>query len=51
MEMEKKVKFAELLEKRKKLSKAKKEKVVIAAEDSQLLDVLKNFNESKNYKY
>lgn len=50
MEKEKKLKFAELLEKRKKLSNANKEKIhTISTNDPQLIDVLKNFNESKEY--
>ena len=49
--LEKKLKFAELLKKRMQLSSANKEKIhTISTDDPQLIDVLENFNESKNYK-
>ena len=51
MEKEKKLKFAELLKKRMQLSSANKEKIhTISTDDPQLIDVLENFNESKDYK-
>lgn len=51
MEKEKKLKFAELLKKRMQLSSANKEKIhAISTDDPQLIDVLENFNESKDYK-
>lgn len=51
MNDEKNVKFANLLKKRKQLSEANKKNVKnVSSNDPQLMDVLKNFNESKEYK-
>lgn len=51
MKEEKNIKFADLLKKRKELSEANKKNIkTISSEDPQLMDVLKNFNESKEYK-
>lgn len=51
MDKKEKNKFEKLLEKRRKLSAANsnKQKKVLAT-DSQLSDVIKNFNESKQYR-
>ena len=51
MKDEKSMKFANLLKKRKKISEAnKKNTKTISSNDSQLIDIIKNFNESKEYK-
>ena len=51
MKEEKNIKFAELLKKRSLLSEAKKKNTkIISSSDSQLMEILKNFNESKDYK-
>lgn len=51
MKEEKNIKFAELLKKRSLLSEAKKKNAkIISSSDPQLMDILKNFNESKDYK-
>lgn len=51
MKEEKNIKFAELLKKRSLLSEAKKKNTkIISSSDPQLMDILKNFNESKDYK-
>lgn len=42
--------FAALLKKRKKLSNANKDNIkTISLKDPQLMDIIKNFNESKEY--
>ena len=44
------IRFAELLEKRKKLSRENKEKInKVFDDDSQLKDIINNFNESYEY--
>lgn len=51
MDKEKSIKFANLLKKRKQLSKANKNNTkTVSSNDPQLIDTLKNFNESKEYK-
>ena len=50
MKEQKNIKFADLLKKRKQLSEANKKNIkTISLEDPQLMDVLKNFNESEEY--
>ena len=44
------IRFAELLEKREKLSRENKEKInKVFGDDSQLKDIINNFNESYEY--
>ena len=51
MKEEKGIKFADLLRKRRQLSEAKKKNTkIVSTSDPQLMDILKNFNESKDYK-
>ena len=51
MNGEKNIKFANLLKKRKKLSETNKKNTKnVTSNDPQLIDVLKNFNESEEYK-
>lgn len=51
MEQKKNSKFDELLKKRRELSQKNVGKVKkVSAEDSQLRDIIKNFNEEKKYK-
>lgn len=51
MEQKKNNKFNELLKKRQELSKTNVSQVKkVSADDSQLRDVIKNFNEEKQYK-
>ena len=50
MEKNDSIKFANLLKKRKQLAKSNKKNTKnISLKDPQLMDVLKNFNESKEY--
>lgn len=51
MKEEKSIKFADLLKKRKQLSEANKNNTkTVSSNDPQLIDVIKNFNEAREYK-
>lgn len=51
MNKEKGIKFENLLKRRKQLSEANKNNTkTVSSNDPQLVDVLKNFNELKEYK-
>lgn len=51
MKEEKSIKFADLLKRRKQLSEANKNNAkAISSKDPQLIDIIKNFNEAKEYK-
>lgn len=51
MKKDNKFKFAKLLEKRHELSKKNKKRVsVVSSNDPQLMDILNNFNEVRDYK-
>lgn len=47
---ENKILFEELLKKREQLSKQNKKKQKVSGNDVQLIDVIENFNEYKEYK-
>lgn len=51
MKKDNKLKFAKLLEKRRELSKKNQKRISnVSSNDPQLVDILNNFNEGKDYK-